>query len=234
MTNTLIFIDARISGYQKLLDGMPQGAEVVLLSPSEDGLAQITSALAGRSNLDAIHLISHGSEGALYLGGSVLNSTTLAGYTAQLQQLGQALAPSGDLLLYGCDVASGDAGMDFITRLSVITGADVAASTDLTGAAALGGDAVLEVATGSIEASGVLTVEILVQLDTLLAAPVLGNPVAATPTYTENGAPVVIAPNLTVADIDSPAVVSATVRITNALRGDVLAANVSDTPIAQS
>jgi hypothetical protein len=139
MTNTLILIDARNSGYQKLLDSLPQVAEVALLSPDEDGLAQITSALTGRSNLDAIHLIRHGSEGALYLGGSVLNTTTLAGYTAQLQQLGQALFANGDLLLYGCNVASGDAGMDFITRLSVITGADVAASTDLTGAAELGG-----------------------------------------------------------------------------------------------
>ena len=62
----------------------------------------------------------------------------------------------------------------------------------------------------------------------------MGIPVVATPTYTENGAPVVIAPNLTVADINSPALVSATVRITNAQRGDVLAANVSGTPIAQS
>ncbi len=166
--NTLIFIDARITGYQKLLDGLPQGAEVVLLSPAEDGLAQINSYLTGRSGLDAIHLISHGSQGALYLGGSVLNADTLAGYTAQLQQLGQALSATGDLLLYGCNVASGDEGMAFITRLSTLTGADVAASTDLTGAAVLGGNAVLEAATGSIEATGVLTVETLAELDAVL------------------------------------------------------------------
>ncbi|MFB3076904.1 MAG: DUF4347 domain-containing protein, partial [Lysobacterales bacterium] len=56
-------------------------------------------------------------------------------------------------LLYGCDVANGELGVDFIDNLASYTGADVAASTDSTGAAGFGGNWVLEYNSGLIEAS---------------------------------------------------------------------------------
>ncbi len=60
---------------------------------------------------------------------------------------------NGDLLLYRCDVAAGGAGHAFIDDLATATGADVAASTDLTGGASLGGDWVLEAKSGVVEAT---------------------------------------------------------------------------------
>src|SRR5262249_24309112 len=63
----------------------------------------------------------------------------------------------GDLLLYGCDVAAGAAGEQCIADLARLTAADVAASTDLTGATALGGNWALEAHTGPIEADNPFT-----------------------------------------------------------------------------
>ena len=40
----------------------------------------------------------------------------------------KALTADADVLLYGCDVAAGDEGQDFVRALSEATGADVAAS----------------------------------------------------------------------------------------------------------
>ena len=54
-------------------------------------------------------------------------------------------------MIYGCDVAQTDAGRALIDSLARLTGADVAASTDLTGSALLGGDWDLEYANGDIE-----------------------------------------------------------------------------------
>ncbi len=102
---------------------------------------------------DAIHILSHGSAGHLYLGSADLNSNNLTDYQSQLQKIGSVLTDIGDLLLYGCNVAEGDEGNQFITALAEVTGADVAASDDLTGAAALGGDWVLEANRGVIETS---------------------------------------------------------------------------------
>lgn len=58
---------------------------------------------------------------------------------------------SADLLLYGCDIAAGDGGRQFIAQLARATGADVAASLDDTGTARLAGNWLLEAAAGAIE-----------------------------------------------------------------------------------
>ena len=87
---------------------------------------------------------------------AAINQSSLAAYGSQLSQWSDSLSSGADLLLYGCDVAKGERGMQFIGELSRLTGADVAASDDLTGAAALGGDWELEVATGIIDWSATL------------------------------------------------------------------------------
>ena len=139
MTQNIIFIDSRVSNYQSLIDSLTEPAEVFILDAAWDGLAQMTAYLQGRSGIDAIHLISHGSQGALYLGSTVLDSERLASYRTPLASIGSSLTESGDISLYGCNVARGDTGLQFITSLAQYTEADVAASTDATGAAAQGG-----------------------------------------------------------------------------------------------
>ncbi len=78
------------------------------------------------------------------IGDAVVNTGNLEHYSAALATIGNAPTTTGDILLYGCDVAQGDSGNEFITQLAAASGADVAASADLTGSAALGGDWMLE------------------------------------------------------------------------------------------
>jgi VCBS repeat-containing protein len=151
MSKTILFVDANVTDYQTLLAGLASDVEVYVLNAAEDGVLQMAQILKGRSGLDAIQIVSHGSSGSLSLGSSVLNSGNVGSYTDALAQIGSSLSATGDILLYGCNVAQGDAGLSFINQLATITGADVAASDDLTGNAALGGDWVLEVHTGAIE-----------------------------------------------------------------------------------
>lgn len=152
MTATsIVFVDSRVANYQDLINSLPPGSEVYVLDSTSDGLDQMATYLQGRTGLDAIHIISHGSVGTLYLGSTVLNSDNLAQYQTQLTTIGQALTFAGDILLYGCDVGQGEVGQAFIAQLAAVTGADVAASTDLTGAVVLGGDWALEALTGNIE-----------------------------------------------------------------------------------
>ena len=151
-TNQIIFIDSRVQDIPSLLAGFAADAEVHVIDASQDGLTQINQVLAGRSGLDAIHLIGHGSAASAQLGSTTLSNANLSQYQSQLAELGGLLTSTGDLLLYGCNVAQGVDGQAFIQQIAQLTGADVAASTDLTGAAALGGDWVLEAQTGSIEA----------------------------------------------------------------------------------
>ncbi|XZN91416.1 MAG: DUF4347 domain-containing protein [Microcoleus sp.] len=116
-------------------------------------IEQITNTLANQKDIESVQILSHGSEGSLTLGTDVLNGNDLENFNSQLKQWGNALTENGDILLYGCDVAAGETGYNFVKRLSELTGADIAASNDLTGNQALGGDWDLEIATGKIEAA---------------------------------------------------------------------------------
>jgi uncharacterized delta-60 repeat protein len=151
MMSSYVFIDTRVQNWEQLLAGFASDVQVVLLDPARDGITQIAQALEGVTNLDAIHIISHGSQGMLYLGDSVLTSDNLDYYSSELETIGAALNGTGDILLYGCDVANGVIGQSFIDDLALYTSADVAASTDVTGSPALNGDWVLEANSGAIQ-----------------------------------------------------------------------------------
>ena len=149
----IIFIDSRVTDYQTLISSLPADNEWFVLDAGQDGIEQMQAILANYSNLDAIQIVSHGSQGSLYLGNTILSSDNIDSYSSQLVSMGSSLTESGDILLYGCNVAQGETGNQFIQSMAQVTGADVAASVDLTGNAALGGDWELEAATGNIESS---------------------------------------------------------------------------------
>ena len=147
------FIDPALPDWEVLAAGVREGVEVIVLDPAHDGLGQIAEALANRGGLAAIHVFSHGSAGTLYLGSSTVDRETIAGRPQPLAAIGDVLAPGGDILLYGCNVAAGAAGASFLRSIAELTGADVGASRTLTGSAALGADWILEEAVGVINAS---------------------------------------------------------------------------------
>ncbi|WP_418315731.1 DUF4347 domain-containing protein [Piscinibacter sakaiensis] len=153
----IIFIDSRVPDAFGLADtlmrqrGDGRMFDIAILDANEDGAAQISRVLASERNLAAIHIISHGSDGVLELGNSRLDNQRLTTDADAIAWWGQSLATGGDLLLYGCDVAQGETGQAFVQNLARLTGADVAASSDLTGQAMFGGNWSFEFHTGSIE-----------------------------------------------------------------------------------
>jgi uncharacterized delta-60 repeat protein len=167
--SVITFVDARVPNLEFFLQNLPAGAELAMLDPSRDGLAQMAEALAGRQGLSAVHIVSHGSPGALYLGNTFLDSAGLDSRSAELAALGRSLSSDGDILLYGCSVAEGAAGQAFVSKLAGLTGADVAASDDATGAAALGGDWTLDSQTGPVESAALLDQPGLAAYDGLLS-----------------------------------------------------------------
>lgn len=148
----VVIIDPSVKDYQTLAANAPAGAEVLILGENAT-LQDVADLLAGRSDLDAIHLITHGDEGALILAGERIDSSNLNADTLAL--IGASLNENGDIMLYGCNVGADGEGQGFIDQVAQMTGADVAASDDLTGAESLGGDWDLEAAAGTIESSSI-------------------------------------------------------------------------------
>lgn len=146
------FIDTAVADYKVLEAGIRQGVEIVEIGGGADGLAQMAAWAETHSGYDAIHVLGHGGDGTIILGAGQITNASLADATvkAELAILGQALTTDGDLLVYGCSVAGGDDGASFLAKLAAITGADVAASDDPTGAADQGGDWILESRAGDV------------------------------------------------------------------------------------
>ena len=153
----LIFVDTDTPEYQTLLSDLltypddTTSYQVFELDNTRDGIAQITEILSGYENVSAVHILSHGTEAAIDLGGSTLDSDALAANAERVSSWGSAFTDDGDILIYGCDLAATSEGQMLVNSIATLTGADVAASDDLTGNAQLGGDWELEYSTGSIE-----------------------------------------------------------------------------------
>lgn len=107
-TTKVVFVDPTVPDCQTLVAGIGSNAEVIMLDPTRDGVEQIAESLAGRSGIDAIHLISHGRSGELQLGVGTLTAESMSGeYADELATIRKALSDQADILVYGCDFAEG-------------------------------------------------------------------------------------------------------------------------------
>ena len=178
----IVFVDRNVANYETLIQGINGNAELVFLDSNRDGVDQIAETLSGRENIDAIHIISHGDAGQLQLGNTVLNQESMQeDYADDLEVIKSALSDSADILIYGCNFAEGHVGSAAADTLADLTGADIAASDDVTGVAERGGDLVLESTVGHIETDLILTDEAVARWGGTLALAVSdGNAVTDT------------------------------------------------------
>ena len=174
----LVFVDSAVRNSAELLKGISPDAQVIFIEAGQDGIQRISEVLAGRENIQAIHIISHGTDGAVKLGNLWLQESNLDQHANAIAEWGKALGSDADVLIYGCNVAATDSGRSLVDALANLTGADVAASEDPTGHADKGGDWKLEYATGAIEASILVTQSAQLEWVGLLAPGVTVSPIS--------------------------------------------------------
>lgn len=153
VSRSWVIIDSNIDSVKTLLDTLIENNEVFLLDSNRDGVEQITALLrSAEVHPQELHLISHGAPGTVYLGNDELSLRTLARYSEQLKTWSVE-----DVYFYGCNVATGDAGEEFLHKIHSLTQANIAASTHKVGHRALGGTWELNVRLGEIKASSIAT-----------------------------------------------------------------------------
>ncbi|RZL10805.1 MAG: DUF4347 domain-containing protein, partial [Rubrivivax sp.] len=156
----LVFVDMGIDQAETLLaDLATQQAQgraltVVRIEAGADGIDVITHYLSHQPpecRFDAVHVLSHGDGQGLTLGAARLDNAAMVARLNEMSRWQHGLSEGADLLFYGCDLSSTEAGRLLVGGLSQLTGADVAASDDLTGASLLGGDWDLEYQVGQVD-----------------------------------------------------------------------------------
>lgn len=163
----LVIVDSAVPDKQVLRRALNPRADLVILDGGEDALAQITEVLGRYRGLTAVHVVSHGEAGSLVLGDRRIDREALDAQPALLAAFDAATRAGADLLLYGCDVASDDTGLLEVIQRN--THLDVAASSNPTGAADLGGDWTLEIHAGNIEATQPFSEKALKDFSAVLA-----------------------------------------------------------------
>jgi|GEM_PF-1893169 len=150
----IVFVDSQVLDLSFLTNGVKPGIKVIILESDRNGISQITEVLK-KKYYSKVHIVAHGSPGCLYLGNSQLNLDTLTQDKSDIETWFSPsprpplTTPSPSLLLYGCNVAAGDAGQEFIAKLRNLTGREITASTTPIGNAKLGGNWQLDYQTWS-------------------------------------------------------------------------------------
>ncbi|NDJ19679.1 DUF4347 domain-containing protein [Myxacorys almedinensis] len=141
IVDEILFIDRRVSGYQSLEAGVRSGMTIIELHPNQDGIVQISDALEQFRVRKAVHIVSLGDKGVVRLGAAQFSNSTLGLYSSDLKSWATSFDTGVEILIYGSNF-----GVDrkLLERVSTLTGANIAASSDRTGSSTLGGDWELE------------------------------------------------------------------------------------------
>ena len=129
----IVIIDESVTDFQTFIDDLQANSdasttfEIVSLDNNSDGVERINEILSAYNDVDALHILSQGEDGAFKLGNTWLNSDNLDQYSDSLTAWGSSLDVNADILIYGSDLASSEAGKALIDNLANLTGADVAA-----------------------------------------------------------------------------------------------------------
>src|SRR6266498_5408499 len=151
----LVIIDETVANCQAIAVAVRPGVEVVVVKQATDFIGEATRLLTERPDVTELHIVSHGEPGKVHLGRHPLTVDDVWRRRAELAKWFAGRSGSAAIFLYGCEVGAGREGEQFVEALKSATGAQVAASTNLTGSSRLGGDWALELATGDIATSQV-------------------------------------------------------------------------------
>ena len=149
----LLFVDPRVADWQTLAAGVNSNVQVIVLNPARDAIEQVTQALDHRSGITAINFLAYGTAGSVEIGNTPLNAASVSAHANEIAHWSDHLAANADIVFWSCDVAQGASGQALLADLHTLTGAQVAASTDAIGSAALGGTWTLNAETGQIDAA---------------------------------------------------------------------------------
>ena len=149
--NRIVVIDSAVNDYKYLIQAnRSTSTRFVYIKDGEDLFAKLGSILSKHATIESIHIVSHGQAGMLFVAGQYIDASYLSRHQSILKKWSSLKSSEMDLFIYGCDVAKGKTGENFIQQLAQLTGFDIAASSNKTGASVLGGDWDLEYIVGQI------------------------------------------------------------------------------------
>ncbi|MBE6372122.1 MAG: DUF4347 domain-containing protein, partial [Lentisphaerae bacterium] len=146
----LVILNSTTADIDNVLEQLGDSRDVLIIDSNADAFEQISDYLDNSdTSYDAVHILTHGSDSGIVLGSEFISDAN------DFSIFSDHIAADGDLMLYGCNMASSESGQAFLQGIADASGADVAASTDTTGSAEFNGNWNLEYSIGEINADSI-------------------------------------------------------------------------------
>ncbi|WP_103668879.1 FG-GAP-like repeat-containing protein [Pseudanabaena sp. BC1403] len=152
---TLIVFDSRVEDLDILYKALLSDTIAYTITAQEDSLNIITQLLAETGTRQLV-IVAHGESGVVHIGANPLNIEQIEQRSHLLQKWGVE-----EIALYSCEIAKGDRGLSFVGKLGELTGAKIAAASNVIGSNKLGGSWDLTVTVGDINSPFVFDSHIL-------------------------------------------------------------------------
>jgi len=144
----VVIIDKSLENYQELASKSNKSTLVIL---ADNGISSLEAKVRSLSGIERLHILTHGTDGSFILAGEQLQEQNLEKFRSFWNAVSESFASDqSELLIYSCQLASGNTGKSFIKRLHQQLGVSVAASVDNTGSALKGGNWDLEYVAGNV------------------------------------------------------------------------------------
>jgi len=150
MSKRVAFVDSEVADLADLVDR--DRFAVHVLDAQRPVAQQMADVLAAEGPVASVDLLSHGDPGRLQVAGRGVGRQDLQAEADQWRAIGQAIEPGGALFIYGCRVAAGASGHDFVDSLFEVSQVPVRAASGPIGAAQWGGSWELDVQRGASSA----------------------------------------------------------------------------------
>ena len=130
----LVIINSSIRDKDAFIDEAGKNADILILDPADDAMDQINEFLDEQdTKYSSVHVITHGNAGYFLLNGEVVTAEKVAQDPASWAAIGEHLTEDADIMLYSCNLTGNMEGQALAAQIANLTGADVAASSNITG-----------------------------------------------------------------------------------------------------
>ncbi len=160
----LVVFDRSVESLDILQAALLPGTIGYTIESDQDAIYRITNLLA-QTGVKKLAIVAHGEAGSIKIGANSIDLAQIQTRTPLLQEW-----CLDEILLYSCEVAKGDRGQQFISQLSTVTGAKIAASTTKVGSTQLDGNWNLIDSAGKIAANLVFQSDIIATYTHILKA----------------------------------------------------------------
>ena len=146
----LAIVNENIPNYEQLLNNIKSDTIIEVIPANVNGISLLHEIIKKYSNIESLHIISHGIPGKIHLGNVKLSIDQLDEYS-YFEDINQYFTHNGEILLYGCNVAAYEKGKNFIDTFAEKTGLIVTGSTNIIGHSNLRGSWELNYSSHNLE-----------------------------------------------------------------------------------